>query len=569
MKLKTKKYKSILSISILTSLGIFGMMSNDYEHIEDNPSSSKPIEQISSGTSHNSLIDSNGDLWMWGDNSYGQLGVETTTVISSIPINISKENDPFDGNEIVQVALGGYHSGAIDEYGNLWMWGDNSRGQLGNGTKQSSSTPINITYQWQSPIFDKEIKQVALGVNHSGAIDSEGNLWMWGYNGYDQLGDVKTTETSSPDPVNITQQDENPIYGETIVQVALSESHSSAIDKNGGLWMWGDNDNGKLGNGAESGWSDPPINITQQEGNPIKKETIVQVALGDYHSGAIDENGGLWMWGNNGFGQLGDGTDDSSSYPIEITHQFGKAEIDQVSLGYYHSSAIDSNGDLWMWGRDDYGQLGDGEKETESLDPINISNKNSPFEGEKIEQVSLGAYFSSALDSKGNLWTWGKNEEGQLGDGKIKNTSMPTNITNQIFFLYNPYVSELGDTSATLNYMLSLGSYEIGDITVQYRSNGGEWSIHEDANNGHNQIELKDLNQETYYNYQIQIIDDDEVLFEPISIEFTTNNSDGLSAGKIIGIVVVSFGSFALIGLAISPFVYFISKRNKSKKITF
>ena len=204
MKLKTKKYKAILSISILTSLGTSVMMINNYGHIENNTYSSEESTQeisLNLGRDHSSLIDSNGDLWMWGKNNNKQIAKKKKSIINE---------------------------------------------------------PVNITQESTNPLYGKTIKAVALGGNHTVAIDSEGNLWTWGYNGNGQLGNGK----QGSDPINITEQEENPIYGKTIEQVSATHTYSAAIDSTGDLWMWGDNSKGQLGNGTTTN-SSTPINIKE------------------------------------------------------------------------------------------------------------------------------------------------------------------------------------------------------------------------------------------------------------------------------------------------------------------
>ncbi|MFA7106222.1 MAG: hypothetical protein WC154_02875, partial [Candidatus Izemoplasmatales bacterium] len=157
------------------------------------------------------------------------------------------------------------------------------------------------------------------------------------------------------------------------------------------------------------------------------------MSLGSSHSAALTSNGRLFMWGANYDGQLGDGTTIDKFIPTEITSSFILTSADkiiQVSLGNSHSSALSTNGQIFTWGRNFYGQLGDGTT-TKKFVPTKITSQFSLTSGDKIIQVSLGYSFSTALTTNGQLFMWGANYDGQLGDNTSVNKSVPTKITNQ------------------------------------------------------------------------------------------------------------------------------------------
>jgi alpha-tubulin suppressor-like RCC1 family protein len=195
------------------------------------------FKAVAAGTDHSLAIDNNGNLWVWGNNEYGQLGDGTSGYVNnkSSPMQIKV------GTTFKAVAGGYSHSLAIDELGNLWAWGRNGSGQLGDGTTVSKYSPVQIKNE-------TTFKEIA-GYNHSLAIDNNGNLWVWGNNGYGQLGDETTTNKSSPVQIK----------DETIFKVIAGYNHSLAIDQSGNLWAWGRNDYGQLGDGT--GWRETPIKI--------------------------------------------------------------------------------------------------------------------------------------------------------------------------------------------------------------------------------------------------------------------------------------------------------------------
>ncbi len=190
-------------------------------------------------------------------------------------------------------------------------------------------------------------------------------------------------------------------------QISMGGSHSAGIDEHGSLWMWGNNEYGQLGNGTRTR-SIKPIKIM---------DDVAQVSLGGLHSAAIKKDGSLLMWGWNEYGQLGNGTTTNSSNPIKIMDN-----VAQVSLGDEHSAAIKKDGSLLMWGWNEYGQLGNGTT-TSSSKPIKIMDD--------VAQVSLGDYHSAAIKKDGSLCMWGYNEDGQLGDGTT-NSSKPIKIMDNV-----------------------------------------------------------------------------------------------------------------------------------------
>ena len=344
--------------------------------------------QVSAGSNHSLALDESGNLWSWGDNGYGNLGSK---------LKNSKEYIQIQNKKVfTQISAGSLHSLALDSSGDLWSWGDNRFGQLGDGTLEKRTSPVQIKQ-------GTKFKQIATNSeNHGLAIDGDGNLWAWGNNENGQLGDGTTTNRTSP--VQIKK-------GTKFTQISTGYNHSLAIDSNGNLWAWGNNENGQLGDGTTTDKTSPV---------QIKKGTkFTQVTAGDSHSLAIDSNGNLWAWGNNAYGQLGDGTTVNKTSPVQIKKG---TKFTQVSAGNYHSLALDESGNLWAWGNNAYGQLGDGTT-TNRTSPVQIK------QGTKFTQISAGnTYNCSAIDSNGNLWKWGINNYGQLGDGTTTQRTSPVQV---------------------------------------------------------------------------------------------------------------------------------------------
>jgi alpha-tubulin suppressor-like RCC1 family protein/predicted metalloprotease len=415
------------------------------------------ITSVSLGRIHSAAITSEGRVFTWGSYGFGKLDDGTFTG-NNIPTEITSQFNLNGGETITSVSLGGIHSAAITSEGRLFTWGYNYiYGQLGDGTTTSRSTPKEISSQF-SLNTGETITNVSLGEVHSSAITSEGRVFTWGYNAYGQLGDGTTTKRYTP--TEITSQF-NLSKRETIKSVSLGRSHSSAITSEGRVFTWGDNYSSQLGDGTTSKRY-TPTEITSQF-NLSKRETIKSVSLGSSHSSAITSEGRVFTWGYNFYGQLGDGTTlNSRSTPTEITSQFNLSKretIKSVSLGSSHSSVITSEGRIFTWGLNDFGQLGDGTK-TYRYTRTEITSQFNLNTGETIIQVSLGDRHSSAITSEGRVFTWGNNEYGQLGDGTTTKRYTPTEITSQFkhFFDGVKWVDGIGKSNFD---ELKSGVYEL------------------------------------------------------------------------------------------------------------
>ncbi len=240
-------------------------------------------------------VDASGNLYAWGRNNYGQLGIGNTTdqytpVVVTLPSGVTSWT---------AVAGGFYHSLAIGSDGNLYAWGFNGYGQLGIGNTTDQHTPVKVTL----PSGVTSWTAVASGFYHSLAIGSDGNLYAWGWNGYGQLGIGNTTDQYTP--VVVTK----PSGVTSWTAVVVGYAHSLAIGSDGNLYAWGYNGYGQLGNGNTTNQSTPVV-VTLPSG--VTGWTAV--AGGYDHSLAIGSDGNLYDWGYNGYGQLGNNTSDNSPH---------------------------------------------------------------------------------------------------------------------------------------------------------------------------------------------------------------------------------------------------------------
>jgi alpha-tubulin suppressor-like RCC1 family protein len=336
---------------------------------------------------------SEGGMWLWGTNSFGELGTNDRTTRSSPVQTVS------GGTNWKQVSAGRSHTAAIKTDGTLWLWGRNASGQIGNNNNIGQSSPV------QTVSGGTNWKQVSMGY-HTGAIKTDGTLWMWGRNASGQLGNNGTAERSSP--VQTVSE------GTNWKQVSCGY-HTAAIKTDGTLWLWGNNINGQLGDNTATNKSSPVQTVSA--GTNWK-----QISAGYRHSAAIKTDGTLWLWGRNNNGQLGDNTTTDRSSPVQTVS--GGTNWKQVSVNLFGnnghmSAAIKTDGTLWLWGTNTLGQLGTND----------ITNRSSPVQtvagGTNWKQVAVGYRNSVSIKTDGTLWIWGIGSSGELGDNTIVDKSSP------------------------------------------------------------------------------------------------------------------------------------------------
>jgi alpha-tubulin suppressor-like RCC1 family protein len=308
-------------------------------------------KQVSSGGAHTSAIKTDGTLWTWGAGANGRLGNAQVT-------NRSTPVTTFTGgNNWKQVSSGNAHTVAIKTDGTLWTWGVGTSGRLGNGaTTGNISTPVTT---FAGGTNWKQVSSNS-GSSHTAAIKTDGTLWTWGLGTSGQLGDNDTITTSTP----VTTF----AGGNNWKQVNSGNAHTAAIKTDGTLWTWGAGANGRLGNAVLTNTFTPVT--TFAGGNNWK-----QVNSGNLHTAAIKTDGTLWVWGNANNGRLGNQAI-SVNRSTPITTFAGGNNWKQVGAGNGHTVAIKTDGTLWTWGLGSSGQLGNNDTITTSTPVTTFAGGN-------------------------------------------------------------------------------------------------------------------------------------------------------------------------------------------------
>ena len=301
-----------------------------------------------------------------------------------------------------------------------YCWGDNSDGQFGNGTYTSSNTPVAVS-QGAMPA-GATIKQISAGLFYTCAIASDNKAYCWGYNSSGQLGNG--TNTSSNVPVAVSQGAMP--AGATIKQISAGASTACAIASNNKAYCWGNNGSGQLGNGSTTA-SNTPVAVSQ--GAMPAGATVRQIAGGST-SCAIASNDKAYCWGGNTYGQLGNGTSTSSNVPVAVSQGAlpGGTSIRQIDTTNYSSTcALASDSKAYCWGYNAYGQLGNGTT-TNSNTPVAVSQGAMPG-GVTIRQVDTSGYTTCAIGSDNRVYCWGEARVGKLGNGSTSNSSVPVAVS--------------------------------------------------------------------------------------------------------------------------------------------
>jgi alpha-tubulin suppressor-like RCC1 family protein len=340
------------------------------------PAAANPIggiAAVSAGANHTCALTTGGGAQCWGRNNYGQLGNGTTTD-SSTPVDVSGL-----ASGVTAISAGNWQTCALTTGGGVKCWGYNYWGQLGNGTTSDSSTPVDVSG------LTRGVAAISAGGLHTCDLTTGGGVKCWGA-GYG------TT------PVEVSGLTSG------VAAVSAGEFHTCALTTTGGLKCWGENNAGQLGNGTTTGSA--PVDVSGLTSG------VAAISAGGYHTCALTTAGGVKCWGNNFNGQLGNGTTTGSTTPVDVSGL--TSAVGGVSAGLYHTCALTTGGGVKCWGNNGFGQLGNGTTTTGSTTPVDVAGLTSGVAA--VSAGGLGLH-TCALTTAGGVQCWGYNGFGQLGDG--------------------------------------------------------------------------------------------------------------------------------------------------------
>lgn len=344
----------------------------------EEPANPNATIQIDGGGSHSVLLKADGTVWTWGSGGLGRLG-DGTYNSRMLPAKI-------DLPQAKAISSGSYQAFALLTDGTVMGWGRNSSGALGDGTTVDRSFPVHVAGL-------QNVIQVSGGADSTAALTSDGRVWTWGHDYYeDRLL-----------PVLVEGID-------NVKAISHKGSHTVALKYDGTVWGWGNGVYGQLGNGITASF--------QQPAPFIGLEDIIQIGTGFGTTFALRHDGTVWACGYNLFGEIGDGTTDFRSQAVQVA---GLTDVVKIAAGTWHTLALKADGKVWAWGETAY--LGHGSDEP-TLVPVPVVGL------ENVKYISAGNGTNYAITNDGKVWAWGWNGAGKLGDGTWSDIPIPTIIDN-------------------------------------------------------------------------------------------------------------------------------------------
>jgi alpha-tubulin suppressor-like RCC1 family protein len=298
----------------------------------------------------------------------------------------------------VSVSAGGYHSCAVMTDGSVTCWGDNENGALGDGTLTNRRRPITVPGL-------TVIESVSAGGGHTCALTVAGGVKCWGGNGSGQLGDGTTTRHLSPIDV--------PGLTSGVAAIATGELHTCILTDGGGVKCWGANKLGQLGDGTTTRRLTPVDVVGLTSG-------VAAISAGLWHTCAVTVTGGARCWGSNYNGELGNGTTRKKPHPVDVSGL--TSGVAAISAGGVHTCALTTAGGALCWGGNFDGAVGDGTRISRTT-PVNVSGL-----GSGVAAISAGGIHTCALTVAGGMKCWGRNADGELGDGTSHRRFVPTDV---------------------------------------------------------------------------------------------------------------------------------------------
>lgn len=371
------------------------------------PEAGPPIEDerpsLALGFSHTCSRMLNSTVRCWGSNFFGQLGdgAEIRDAAAPIPPDSLRAKDVPGIKDAISIAAGSNHTCVVRATGKVSCWGDNFQGQLGDGTNIDSSSPVDV-------VGIEDAVSVGAGGTTTCVIQKTKKASCWGNNFRGGLGDGTTADTNKP--VAVKDLDD-------IATIAPSSNHTCAVRTNGELWCWGGGADGQLGTGSLDDATSPKKVASLAD--------VAQVTTASAYSCARLKGGSVHCWGRNTDGQLGAGAPNPAPNPSPIA----VALPDAISIwgGNSHTCAVKKSGAVLCWGNGLFGQLGIG--------PVDGANNKSPTPVEvtgvtTARAVWTGGVRTCAVTLDNKALCWGRNNDGQLGNGSAEDKNVATAVSD-------------------------------------------------------------------------------------------------------------------------------------------
>lgn len=368
-------------------------------------------ETLAAGSDHTCGLTSDGKAYCWGSHVFGQLGNGT-------PPNATLQTEPkpvAGGQVFATLSAGNRHACGLTPLGQAYCWGDNFHGQLGDGGTTGRFAPTAVN----GPLGGPPLTFVSLSVGHSHScgLISGGSAYCWGSNVFGELGVGTTTDRFTPTAVS------GPDGGSALTFTSLTagNTHTCGVTTSGKAYCWGEGHDGQLGDGSFGSQHHTPTAV-------LGDLTFASLSAGGFYTCGLTSSGTAYCWGNDFFGQLGNGSLGATAEPDAVT---GDLTFASLAAGAFHTCGLTSGGTTYCWGHNLSGQLGGGTAtDTDQHTP-------QPVAGDQVFAIlSAGrdGNHTCGLTPVGTAYCWGRNQFGQLGDGTTTNQAAPTPVTGDVTF---------------------------------------------------------------------------------------------------------------------------------------
>ena len=386
-------------------------------------------QTIAAGSLHSVALRTDGTVWTWGSNVYGQLGNNDNTLSNSnTPVQVTDAAGTGFLTGVVGVAAGGDFSMALKGDGTVWEWGANFNGGLGNNDPLhgQQQKPVQVVGVGGSGVLTNVVA-ITAGRYHAMAILDDGTLLSWGYNNWGQLGlNDGNTVSHSDYPRHVVDTSGSGNLG-GVKAIGAGNYYSMALLNDTTVLTWGQNDAGQLGNGTDSPFA---LNATPQHVlNSLAGSNftgVKEIAPNRHQALALKNDGTVWGWGSNATGEIGTGTTGNKyDSPVQVNGIGGSGTLSGVTAlaeGGHHSLAIQPNQTVLSWGKNSNGQLGNGSSGSPVSNPAQVVGPGGSGLLGSVVDLAAGDNFSLTLKSDGTIWSFGYGGSGQLGNGASANT---------------------------------------------------------------------------------------------------------------------------------------------------
>lgn len=423
----------------------------------------QPFTSVVGGNNYTCGIDA-GKAYCWGTNDMGQLGDGTTTT-RPLPTAVDTSTGSALAGQVVTklVSGGNNHTCALTQSGTIACWGLNDYGQLGDGTTTSSLVPVVV--QMTGALAGKTIDTIQAGGKFTCAILTDGNGACWGLNVSGQLGNETNSDTENPNtvPLAINTDTGSGLEGKTILKMAPGRDYNCVIASDQQMYCWGNNYYGTLGYDADvdvpgiDHWQPTAVDSS----GALAGKSFADIASSYYHTCAVAASGETYCWGLNYYGQLGNTTNVGQHVgnwqAMQVGGPLTTTTVQSVAVGVEHTCATTSGNQVYCWGNNRYGQLGDTTSsgiDQANPNPTSAVMSSGPLAGQTITSLTAGYYHTCATLSTEQTYCWGRNNVGQLGT-----------TTNYATDTANPTPLPVGSALA-----VDFGGVYVDPLTISYLS---------------------------------------------------------------------------------------------------